>query len=67
VIGADGQHEVRLGVTSGSLGGGPVWSPDSQRFAWSSVAPGYWLAVDADVGGFPQQIDQLEAERWQQG
>ncbi len=66
VIGADGQEEVRLGATSGTWGGGPVWSPDSQRVAWSSVTPGYWLAVDADDGGFPQQIDQLEAERWRQ-
>ena len=67
VIGADGQDEARLGATSGSWGGGPVWSPDSQRVAWSSVSPGYWVAVDADDGGFPQQIDQLEAERWRQG
>ena len=67
VIGADGQDGVRLGVTTGSWGGGPVWLPDSQRVAWSSVVPGYWLAVGADGGGFPQQIDQLEAEQWQQG
>jgi dipeptidyl aminopeptidase/acylaminoacyl peptidase len=67
VIGADGRGELRLGMTSGSWGGGPVWSPDSQLVAWSSVAPGYWVAVDADRGGFPEQIDQLVAEQWQQG
>lgn len=67
VIGADGRGEIRVGTTNGTWGGGPVWSPDSQRVAWSSVIPGYWVAVDADGGGFPQEIDRLEAEHWQQG
>jgi Tol biopolymer transport system component len=67
VIDADGRGAVRVGMTNGSWGGGPVWSPDSQLVAWSSVAPGYWLAVDADGGGFPQQIDRLKAEQWRQG
>jgi hypothetical protein len=67
VIGADGRGELRLGMTSGSWGGGPVWSPDSQLVAWSSVVPGYWVAVEADRGGFPEQVDQLVAEQWRQG
>jgi Tol biopolymer transport system component len=67
VVGADERGGLRLGMTSGSLGDGPVWSPDSQLVAWSSVVPGYWVAVDADRGGFPEQVDQLVVEQWRQG
>ena len=69
VIGTDGRGEVRLGVGDGDtwLGGGPVWSPDSQRIAWSLQFGSRWVVVDADDGGASHPIDRLEAERWRQG
>jgi Tol biopolymer transport system component len=68
VIGADGRGEVRLGLATGlSWRDGPVWSPDSQLVAWSSAAPGRWVAADADRGGSAQSIDWLQVERWRQG
>ena len=69
VIGTDGRGEVRLGVGDGDtwLGGGPVWSPDSQRVAWSLDFGSRWVATDADGGESPRPIDRLEAERWRQG
>lgn len=66
-IGADGSGRVRLGrfgSYSGAPGGGPVWSPDSDRVAFSddSIA---WVAAAADGSGNPEPIDRLEVERWQ--
>jgi len=69
VIGADGRGEVRGGVGDAVtwLGGGPVWSPDSQRIAWSLHFGSRWVVADADGGDSPQPIDRLVAERWRQG
>ncbi len=70
VIGADGRGEKRLGIGDADswLGGGPVWSLDSQRVAWSLHFGDRWVVVDADGGGAaPRPIDRLEAERWRQG
>jgi Tol biopolymer transport system component len=69
VIGADGRGEVRVGVGDGGtwLGGGPVWSPDSQRIAWSLQFGSRWVVADAGGGGPPQPLDRLVAERWRQG
>jgi TolB protein len=66
-IGADGSGRVRLGRFgdyNGGYGGGPVWSPDSDRVAFSedSIA---WVAAAADGTGRPEPIDRLEVERWQ--
>jgi WD40-like Beta Propeller Repeat len=69
VVGADGRGEVRVGVgdMESWSGDGPVWSPDSQRIAWSLDFGSRWVVVDADGGDAPRPIDRLEAERWQQG
>ena len=46
---------IRLGVgDSETWGGGPVWSPDSRRVAWSSFFGRDWVAADAD-GGVPRR------------
>ena len=70
VIGADGQGAVRLGIGDAAswLGDGPVWSPDSRRVAWSSVAGSRWVSIAADGTGEPVLAsDRLEVERWRQG
>jgi dipeptidyl aminopeptidase/acylaminoacyl peptidase len=66
-IGADGSGRVRLGnygSYTGNYGAGPVWSPDSDRVAFSkdSIA---WMTAHADGTGTPEPIDRLEVERWQ--
>ena len=50
VIGADGRGEVRVGVGDAEtwLGGGPVWSPDSQRIAWSLQFGSRWVVAEAE-------------------
>ena len=69
VIDSDGGGEHRLGVGDIEtwMGGGPVWSPDSELVAWASGFGGSWVAVNASVGGVPQPIDRLMAEQWRQG
>jgi len=68
VIGVDGRGQMHLGGgDSETWGGGPVWSPDSRLVAWASFFGRDWVAVDADGGTPPQQVDRLEVERWIQG
>jgi dipeptidyl aminopeptidase/acylaminoacyl peptidase len=66
VVGRDGSGPVRLGRFGNSPDpwAGPVWSPDSDRVAFSGDAI-HWVAASADGSTGPGPIERLEVERWQ--